>query len=987
MEGCNTFNQYYTDIVDAQGNIVHCFDGKIYPEGKTFGVNNYKGYNSKGYYNWINDNFKDYAFPDEEYNEADYARICESQVYSLKQQQKFAGRLFNTHTDINSMLIYHGLGSGKTQTSIVVGEAFKFRTVKNAIIEGRAESRVYIVVPAALQNQYYSEIIGKYEMGVIKSAPGEIWISGERQYYANKAVRIALSSNYSEIYEIRKKKEQTSDPKKIAGYNRDIETVKTRNKDLEEDERIRVSKIYEIMSHETFLNKLFKIEDTVYQEQSFLKVLDVYGKVSPHGIFKENALLIVDEIQRLISATGTNYRRLLYALKYYAHPKFRCIFLTGTPIYDKPFEFGLLMNLLRARTVFPGGRDDFNALFLEDKMHISNREYFQKMCSGYISYFKGGNPIAYPYKKTTVMHHQMGTFQYQQYIAALEKEIERDQKMAMKDEEFFINREKDTVSTGIYNNSNQLCNIAYPESTVTVGNKNTLERNKAEFIKQLSAEARKYTSLPEQTDAILKLVHGYSSKFSAIARMLIDCPGTAFVFSNYVYYGVDAMGAIMDNLGFAEYPSRGPRGNYFLWKGEANSKRPEMVKAAKKAFNDPRNADGSLLKIMFGTQTVMEGVDFKNVNQIHIIDPWWNDSRLQQIIARGIRLCSHKDLPPELRFVNVFIHLSTLGSYENVYTLQIEDSTGYKREIKSLLQIENRSNPDASQWIISEANIKVNKENEAEIWGSNARRFTAGQIVEGSIKRGGDPVLTKKIGGWKDLNRISIQEYMYKRSLFKLNVNRQFEQAIKEVAVDCTLNKNGNVIRLNEMYTPNEQYNGTWNLVYENYSTGETFIRVGCRSKTPGFPDNVFTLKDILDNTSMRSGLFSFKNTTTGLTRTIKNLIVPEKIDCKDSGYSFSFPEEIVRLTINKELTPMLFKMGERRLYDWVFSVINNPNDPTLVDKKLPNKLRRLLAKRTKEREKYINGLRDHGFSGSEELWEQYTTEQLRIEYNAINGN
>ena len=984
MEGCDTFNQYYTDIVNSEGDIVHCFDGKIYKEGKTFEVNDYKGYKSKGYYNWINDNFKDYAFPEEEYSENDYARICESQVYSLKQQQKFAGRLFNTNTDINSMLIYHGLGSGKTQTSIVIGEAFKFRTVDNTIINGRAESRVFIVVPAALQNQYYAEIIGKYEQGVIKSAPGEIWIMGKRQYYANKAVRVALSSNYNEIYELRKKKEHTDDPKKVAGYNRDIETVKTRNKDLEEDERIRINKIYEIMSHETFLNKLFKIEDTVYEEQSYLKTLDVYGNRIPHGVFKENALLIVDEIQNLISATGTNYRRLLYALRYYAHPKFRCIFLTGTPIYDKPFEIGLLMNLLRARTVFPSGRDDFNALFLEDKANISNKEYFKQMCSGYISYFKGGNPIAYPYKKTTVMHHQMGIYQYEQYKQALIKEVERDQKNKINDDEFFINKESDKVSTGIYNNSNQLCNIAYPASTVTVGNMNTLEKNKAEFVKQLSAEARKYTNLNEQTEAILRLVHNYSSKFAAIAKMLLDCPGTAFVFSNYVYYGVDAMGAIMNNLGLAEYPARGPRGNYFIWKGEANSKRPEMVKAAKKAFNDPRNADGSLLKIMFGTQTVMEGVDFKNVNQIHIIDPWWNDSRLQQIIARGIRLCSHKDLPPELRFVNVFIHLSTLGSYENVFTLEIEDETGYKKQIKSLMQIENRSNPDPSQWIVSEAYVKLDKENNTEIYSSN-KKFMASQIVEGSIKRGPDQSITKNIGGWKGLDRISIQEYMYKRSLFKLDVNRQFEMAIKEVAVDCALNKNGNVVRLNEMYTPNEQYNGTWDLVYENYSTGETFIRVGCRSATPGLPENVFTLNDILNNTAMRSGVYSFKNTVTKQTKTIKNLIVPEKIDCTSTDYSFSFPKEIVNLTINKELIPYLFKMGERKLYDYIFSVINNPNNPNLFDKKLPGKLSRLLRKRTKEREKYINGLREYGFSGNEELWEQYTTEQLRIEYNAVN--
>jgi len=263
----------------------------------------------------------------------------------------------------------------------------------------------------------------------------------------------------------------------------------------------------------------------------------------------------------------------------------------------------------------------------------------------------------------------------------------------------------------------------------------------------------------------------------------------------------------------------------------------------------------------------------------------------------------------------------------------------------------------------------------------------AGQIVEGSIRRGGDPVLTKSIGNWKDLNRISIQEYMYKRSIFKLHVNRQFEMAIKEVAVDCTLNKNGNVVRLNEMYTPNPFIDGTFNLVYENYSTGETFIRQGARSQISSLPENIFNLTDILNGSAMKTGSFVFKNTTTGESKTIKNLIVPEKIKCDTTKYSFSFPQEIVNLTINKEMIPMLFKMGERRLYDWIFSVINNPNNPSIVDKKLPNKLRKLLAKRTKEREKYINGLRDLGFSGSEDLWDQYTTEQLRIEYNAVVAN
>ena len=82
------------------------------------------------------------------------------------------------------------------------------------------------------------------------------------------------------------------------------------------------------------------------------------------------------------------------------------------------------------------------------------------------------------------------------------------------------------------------------------------------------------------------------------------------------------------------------------------------------------NILSSLLKIILGTQSIMEGVDFKNVRQIHILDPWWNDSRMQQVIARGIRLCSHRDLSSGERVVDVFIHLSTLGSGETLYKVK-----------------------------------------------------------------------------------------------------------------------------------------------------------------------------------------------------------------------------------------------------------------------------------------------------------------------------
>ena len=40
-------------------------------------------------------------------------------------------------------------------------------------------------------------------------------------------------------------------------------------------------------------------------------------------------------------------------------------------------------------------------------------------------------------------------------------------------------------------------------------------------------------------------------------------------------------------------------------------------------------------------------------------------SRIQQILGRAVRFCSHKDVPKNRRFVNVYLYLSTLPCINN----------------------------------------------------------------------------------------------------------------------------------------------------------------------------------------------------------------------------------------------------------------------------------------------------------------------------------
>jgi len=973
-------NQYYSDIVDETGNIVPSkyFNKKVYNNFISKEVNSYNNYKSKDYYSWINKSFaKDYSFPPD-YSSKTFEELCENVDYSLKPQQKLAGRIFNTLVDNKGILIYHGLGSGKTQTSIVIGEAFKFRNIKGAIIPGRTDSVVLIVVPAALVDQYYSEIVGNIENGTIKSASGQIVVNGDRQYYLNKKVRTAITTNIESMKELQEKINLKQGNIKV--IKDQILELERMNKELYDIERKKVNAVYEIMSHEKFLNRVFTIKNGNFIEGEYLSLLQ-----------KRNGLLIIDEAHGLVSAIGSNYRKLLIALRYYTNNLFRVVLLTGSPIYDKPFEFGLLMNLLRPRMLFPDGFDNFNEVFIKDKQMV-NKELFKQMCSGYVSYFKGGNPEAYPYKKVILMNHQMEAYQYSMYKKALFKEVERDQKNKLESKEEFIVRvatsenKNDETTTSVFNNSRLFCNIAFPESTpnslshaeyieigtyefqqqfpdsplppkaqlfdlgVKATKSGTSQKSRQQIIQQGLDEFKKKI---RGVDDVIKIVKRYSTKFAKIAEIIEKSQGPVFVYSNYVFYGVEAMAAVMYAVGYSPYPSRGSKGSYFVWKGQAD---PNEIKRANKAFNSLKNIDGSVLKIMFGTQSVMEGVDFKRVRQVHVLDPWWNDSRMQQVIARAIRLCSHRELPEDQREVQVFIHLSTLGSGELLYKVQINTDNG-PTNVLSTLQPINTMELEQKNWIYQESYIRDDR-----IYNSK-KQFRINQIL--NVEKLADPELTKKFGKWKQLDSISVEQYMYTRSLTKLNLNRQFEMAIKEAAIDCTLNKNGNIIRLEEHYLPEGDL---FKLEFLNYSTGERYSSL---------EERYFTLDEIM--TSSKNTLTEFKEISTGtLVHFPKSLIIKENIHCTpDQVYSFngSIPQSILNLTINKEMIPFLKKIDLSVIKKFFFDVEHG--NVQVSDPSLANKIKKFYSKKAMDdKQKIIESLQEIGID--DEVWDLYSTEELK---------
>jgi hypothetical protein len=98
----------------------------------------------------------------------------------------------------------------------------------------------------------------------------------------------------------------------------------------------------------------------------------------------------------------------------------------------------------------------------------------------------------------------------------------------------------------------------------------------------------------------------------------------------------------------------------------------------------PNNFMGEVIKVFMITSSGAEGINLKNTRYVHIVEPYWHMVRIEQVIGRARRICSHQDLPDELRTVKVFLYISTLSeeqktSEENV-ELRIRDVSKLDRE-------------------------------------------------------------------------------------------------------------------------------------------------------------------------------------------------------------------------------------------------------------------------------------------------------------------
>jgi len=98
----------------------------------------------------------------------------------------------------------------------------------------------------------------------------------------------------------------------------------------------------------------------------------------------------------------------------------------------------------------------------------------------------------------------------------------------------------------------------------------------------------------------------------------------------------------------------------------------------------PNNFYGEIIKVLMITASGAEGIDLKNVRYVHLTESYWHPVRLEQVIGRAKRICSHNDLPEELQTVEVFYYLMTFSQE------QIDDKLSTELRLKDRSDIDRR---------------------------------------------------------------------------------------------------------------------------------------------------------------------------------------------------------------------------------------------------------------------------------------------------------
>ena len=282
-------------------------------------ANAYYMNNRESFINFINALYKPFK---EEFQKASESLSCDrpqDAQFTLLTHQKVVRDYLNIHSPYRGLLLYHGLGSGKTCSSIAIAEGLK------------TDKQIIVMTPASLRMNYLQEL---KSCGDLLYKVNQYWEFVPITKDSNKSLIDTLSNvlNLSQDYIKKHGGAWLVNIKKKSNYS-ELTAPQKKSLDLQ---------INEMITHR------YRFINYNGLRKSHLRDLTQNGNINPF----DNKVLIIDEAHNFVSRIVNKMKvpdSLSMQLYDYllAAENCRIVFLSGTPIINYPNEVGILFNILR----------------------------------------------------------------------------------------------------------------------------------------------------------------------------------------------------------------------------------------------------------------------------------------------------------------------------------------------------------------------------------------------------------------------------------------------------------------------------------------------------------------------------------------------------------------------------------------------------------------------------------------------------------------
>lgn len=237
--------------------------------------------------------------------------------FSLLVHQKIVRDYINLYTPYRGLLLYHGLGSGKTCTSIAIAEGLK------------NDKRVLIMTPASLRSNYIEEL---KKCGDYLYKKNQFWEFIDTVKHPELVEYLSSILGITQEYIKENKGAWFINVKKEPNYDElTFEKQTSLNKQLDK----MISYKYEFLNYNGM-------------RLSHLQSLSQGGSINPFS----NRVIIIDEAHNFVSRIVNKLKKpSSLSMKLYNYlimaENTKIVFLSGTPIINYPNEIAILFNILR----------------------------------------------------------------------------------------------------------------------------------------------------------------------------------------------------------------------------------------------------------------------------------------------------------------------------------------------------------------------------------------------------------------------------------------------------------------------------------------------------------------------------------------------------------------------------------------------------------------------------------------------------------------